>query len=148
MAFTGFISGMLSDRFPAGALGGIGMFIAVIGILSLAFLPASPTHMDLVWRTALCGLGYGLFLSPNSRLIIHSASRERAASAGGLVGTARLTGQTLGATLLAALLAAGAGRGPAPALAAAVLAFSAGLCSLARLRASRTVRANAEVQEI
>jgi DHA2 family multidrug resistance protein-like MFS transporter len=102
----------------------------------------------MAWRMALCGCGYGLFLSPNSRLIIHAASHERAASAGGLVGTTRLTGQTLGATLLAALLAAGVGRGPAPALAAAVLALTAGICSIARLRAAANAPGRASVQEI
>ncbi|HWW19584.1 MAG TPA: MFS transporter [Steroidobacteraceae bacterium] len=148
MAFAGFVAGILSDRFPAGILGAIGMLIAVCGMLLLAFLPQHPTHFDMVWRMALCGCGYGLFLSPNSRLIIHAASRERAASAGGLVGTTRLTGQTLGATLLAALLAAGVGRGPAPALAAASLALTAGVCSIARLRAAAYASGQASVQEI
>jgi DHA2 family multidrug resistance protein-like MFS transporter len=134
MAFTGPVAGYLSDRIPAGLLGGIGMMIAVAGMLLLAFLPVNPTHTAMVWRMAICGLGYGLFLSPNARLIIHASSHERAASAGGMIGTTRLTGQTLGATLLAALLAAGVGRGPVPALAAASLALTAGICSLARLR--------------
>jgi DHA2 family multidrug resistance protein-like MFS transporter len=148
MAFTGPLAGTLSDRFPAGALGGIGMTIAVAAMLLLAFLPSNPTHTDLVWRMALCGVGYGLFLSPNARLIIHSSSRERAASAGGLIGTTRLTGQTLGATLLAALLSAGVGRGPAPALAAALLALIAGVCSVARLRASMALPGRPSVQEV
>jgi DHA2 family multidrug resistance protein-like MFS transporter len=148
MAFTGPVAGMLSDRFPAGALGGIGMAIAVAGMLLSAFLPVHPTHADLVWRMALCGIGYGLFLSPNARLIIHSSSHERAASAGGLIGTTRLTGQTLGATLLAALLAAGVGSGAAPALAAALLALTAGVCSVARLRASMALPQHSNVQEV
>jgi DHA2 family multidrug resistance protein-like MFS transporter len=65
---------------------------------------------------------------------VHSAPHERTASAGGLISTTRLTGQTLGATLLAALLSAGVGSGPVPALLAAGLAILAGVCSLARLR--------------
>jgi len=127
-------AGMLSDRFPAGILGGIGMAIATIGLLSLAFLPAHVSHLDMVWRTALSGAGFGLFVAPNARLIIHSAPHERAASAGGLISTTRLTGQTIGATLLAALLSVGVGSGPMPALLAAGLAFLAGVCSLARMR--------------
>jgi DHA2 family multidrug resistance protein-like MFS transporter len=129
-------AGMLSDRFPAGILGGIGMAIATVGLLLLAFLPAQLSHFDLVWRMALCGAGFGLFVAPNARVIIHSAPHERAASAGGLISTTRLTGQTLGATLLAALLAMGVGSGPVPALLAAGLALLAGICSVARLRSS------------
>jgi MFS transporter, DHA2 family, multidrug resistance protein len=132
IALTGSIAGSLSDRISAGILGATGMLIALIGMLLLAFLPAHPTHLDMVWRMMMCGLGYGLYLSPNSRVIINAASYERAAAAGGLVGTTRLIGQTLGATVLAALLAANVGTGPAPALTAATLALAAGLCSVVR----------------
>jgi DHA2 family multidrug resistance protein-like MFS transporter len=94
----------------------------------------------------LCGAGFGLFLSPNARLIIGSAPRERAASAGGLISTTRMTGQTLGATVVAALLALGLGGGPVPALVAAGLAFIAGLCSLARLNPALRQTAVGEVR--
>ena len=127
------LAGTLSDRFPAGILGGIGMAIATAALLLLAFLPAHLSHWDIAWRMALCGTGFGCFLSPNARLIVHSAPYERAASAGGLISTTRLTGQTLGATLLAALLAMGVGSGRVPALVAASLAIFAGICSVARL---------------
>ena len=126
-------AGALSDKVPAGLLGGIGMAIASLALLTLAWLPAEPAWWDIAWRMALCGGGFGLFLSPNARLILGSAPRDRAASAGGLISTTRMTGQTLGATLVAALLALGLGAGPIPALVAAGLAFVAGLCSLARL---------------
>jgi DHA2 family multidrug resistance protein-like MFS transporter len=126
-------AGALSDRIPAGLLGGIGMALATIALLALAWLPAQPTYLDVAWRMALCGGGFGLFLSPNARLIIGSVSRDRAASAGGLISTTRMTGQTLGATLVAALLALNLGTGPAPPLVAAGLAFVAGICSVARL---------------
>ena len=127
------LAGVLSDRFPAGVLGGIGMAVATAALLLLAFLPLRLTHFDLVWRMALCGAGFGLFLAPNARLIVHSAPHERAASAGGLLSSTRMAGQTLGATLLAALLALGVGSGMTPALVAAGLALFAGICSVARL---------------
>jgi DHA2 family multidrug resistance protein-like MFS transporter len=128
-------AGMLSDRFPAGILGGIGMAVATGGLLLLAFLPTQPSHVDLIWRMALTGAGFGLFMAPNARLIVHSAPHARAASAGGMISTIRLTGQTLGATLMAALLSLGVGTGVVPALLAAGLALLAGICSLARLSA-------------
>lgn len=126
-------AGALSDRVPAGLLGGIGMSVATVALLLLAFLPAHPAYADVAWRMALCGAGFGLFLSPNARLIVGSAPRRRAASAGGLISTTRLTGQTIGATGVAALLALGLGEGPVPPLVATALAVIAGLCSLARL---------------
>jgi DHA2 family multidrug resistance protein-like MFS transporter len=112
------------------------MAIATGALLSLAFLPDHVSHIAMVWRMALCGTGFGLFLAPNARLILHSAPHERAASAGGLISTTRLTGQTLGATLLATLLSFGIGSDRVPALVAAGLAMLAGACSIARLSPS------------
>lgn len=134
--FVAPLAGSLSDRYPAGALGGIGMVIAIAGLLSLAFLPHDPSYLDIAWRMSLTGAGFGMFLSPNARLIIGSAPTERAAAAGGLISTTRMVGQTTGATLVAALLAMGVGGGSMPALVAAGLALIAGICSLARLRPS------------
>ena len=130
------LSGWLSDRVPAGLLGGVGMAISITALLLIAHMPADPGWFDIAWRMALCGAGFGTFLPPNARLIIGSAPRERAAAAGGLVSTVRLVGQTTGATLVAALLALGAGSGNVPPLVAAALALVAGVCSVARLRPS------------
>ncbi len=141
------MAGWLSDRIPAGLLGGIGMCISIAALLLIAFLPEHPSYFDIAWRMALCGSGFGTFLPPNARLIIGSAPRERAAAAGGLISTVRLTGQTTGATLVALLLALNVGSGRVPALVAVGLAVVAGLCSLARLRPSIRNPARTEVQD-
>jgi MFS transporter, DHA2 family, multidrug resistance protein len=127
------IAGMLSDRFHPGLLGGIGMAIATLGMLLLAFLPEGASYGSIAWRMAICGVGYGMFLSPNARLVVSAAPLARAASAGGLISTNRLLAQTLGATLLAGLLNLGYGSDATPALIAAALALCAGICSVARL---------------
>lgn len=142
------LAGALSDRYPAGALGGIGMAIATTALVLLAYLEPGATYWDVGWRMALCGAGFGLFLSPNARLIVGSAPIERAASAGGLISTTRMTGQTLGATLAAALLALGLGSGSIPPLIAAGLAVIAGLCSLARLNPALRNPAQTEIHAV
>jgi DHA2 family multidrug resistance protein-like MFS transporter len=141
------LAGWLSDRIPAGLLGGIGMMISITALLLIAFLPAHPSYFDIAWRMALCGSGFGTFLPPNARLIIGSAPRERAAAAGGLISTIRLTGQTTGATLVALLLALGIGSGNVPPFVSAGLALVAGLCSVARLRPSIRNPRRTEVQD-
>jgi len=50
---------------------------------------------------ALCGAGFGLFQSPNNRAILTSAPSDRSGGASGMLGTARLLGQTTGAALVA-----------------------------------------------
>lgn len=127
------LAGILSDRFPAGILGGIGMSIATMALLLLAFLPPDAGYVDIAWRMALCGTGFGLFLAPNTRLIVGSTPMARAAAAGGLISTTRLTGQTLGATMVAMLLTAGVGDGSVPTLVAAALTLITLICSVARL---------------
>ena len=97
------ISGRLTDRYPGAILGSIGLLIMGVGLFLLAMLPAHPSTLDIVWRMAVGGLGFGLFQQPNNRAMLTSGPRERAGSAGGMLATARLLGQTAGATLVALL---------------------------------------------
>jgi DHA2 family multidrug resistance protein-like MFS transporter len=82
----------------------------------------------------LCGLGFGLFQVPNNRNMLLSAPRERSGAAGGMQGTARLTGQTVGAIIMTLLFTITSVRvAPRTGLAlAAVLAMAAGFVSTRR----------------
>jgi DHA2 family multidrug resistance protein-like MFS transporter len=95
------IAGRLSDRYPAGLLGGIGLFILCLGMTALALMPANPSVLDICWRMALCGAGFGFFQSPNLRALMASAPPGRSGGASGIVAVSRLMGQTLGAALVA-----------------------------------------------
>jgi DHA2 family multidrug resistance protein-like MFS transporter len=95
------IGGRLSDRYPAGILGSLGLVLLGIGMVLLASLPASPSVANIVWRMVICGFGFGFFQTPNIRAIMSSAPPDRSGSASGIVATARLTGQTVGAALAA-----------------------------------------------
>jgi DHA2 family multidrug resistance protein-like MFS transporter len=95
------IAGRLSDRFPAGLLGGIGLGVFALGLGLTALLPAHPSDADICWRLAITGAGFGLFQAPNNRAIMGSAPRNRSGGANGMLGLARLSGQTLGATMAA-----------------------------------------------
>ncbi len=97
------LAGRLIGRYPDGLLGGVGLAIFASGAALLALLPAQPSDLDMVWRMALCGAGFALFQSPNNHTIVTTAPLERSGAASGMLGTARLTGQTLGAVLLAAI---------------------------------------------
>ena len=97
------LAGRLVEKIHPGILGGIGMAIFATGMFSLATLPLSPTDTDIIWRLFLCGAGFGLFQTPNNSTIISSAPTNRSGGASGMLGTARLLGQTLGATLVAML---------------------------------------------
>ncbi|MGU3538772.1 MFS transporter [Methylobacterium sp. A54F] len=131
------ISGRLADRYPPGLLGGLGLAAMAAGLSGMALLPAQPATLDIVWRLTLCGLGFGLFQSPNNKVIITSAPRERSGGASGMQSTARLTGQSLGAALVAVLFGLVHGTGPEHAVSLALwsavaLAGAGGVASVLR----------------
>lgn len=95
------IAGRLVERYHAGLLGGIGLAVFASGLFLLAVLPANPSDVDIIWRMILCGAGFGLFQTPNNHTIISAAPQHRSGGASGMLGTARLLGQTSGAALVA-----------------------------------------------
>lgn len=99
------IAARLVEHHSAGLLGGIGLVIFAAGLAALALIGDHPTTSDVIWRMALAGFGFGLFQTPNNRTMIAAAPRERSGGASGMLGTARLLGQTMGASLVALLLA-------------------------------------------
>lgn len=128
------IAGMLADRYSAGLLGGIGLVVMASGLLLLATLGGEPTSFDVGWRMAVCGLGFGLFQTPNNRQMLSTAPRHRAGGASGMLGTARLSGQSLGAALVALIFGLAPHAGPTIALfVAAGFAGTGAIVSLTRL---------------
>jgi len=65
---------------------------------------------------AVCGFGFGLFQTPNNRAIVGSAPRHRAGGASGMLGTARLVGQSVGTALVAFVFSLSLTRGTTNAL--------------------------------
>lgn len=138
LAVSAPIAGRLSDRISPAILGGIGLVLLSGGLATLALLPDAPGSADIAWRMALCGVGFGMFQSPNNKVLIGAAPRRRSGAASGMLGTARLTGQTVGTALVGLLLAQFGAAGTTWALAlAAALALLAAIVSISRLGAFR-----------
>jgi DHA2 family multidrug resistance protein-like MFS transporter len=104
VGLTAPVAGWLADRMSTPVLCAIGLALFCAGLASLALIAPHPSALDVGWRMALCGMGFGFFQSPNNRMMLTAAPRERAGAAGGMLGTARLTGQTFGAVVVAILL--------------------------------------------
>jgi MFS transporter, DHA2 family, multidrug resistance protein len=127
------IAGRLADKVSAAVLGAGGLLVLCVGLALLAGLPANPSWGEIAWRMALCGLGFGFFQAPNNRSMLSAAPLSRSGAAGGMLATARLTGQTIGA-ILAAISFRAAEHSEIVALsAAATLAGVAAVASAARL---------------
>ena len=136
------IAGRLSDRYPAGILGGIGLILLSAGMASLALMPQNPDALGIAWRMMLCGAGFGFFQSPNLRALLSSAPPERAGGASGIVATARNIGQSIGAVLVAFCLTLGGDEGAILALwlgsAVAILGSAVSFSRLIPLKATPT----------
>lgn len=91
------IAGKLADRYSAGLLGGIGLGVFALGLAALSMIHPGASDLQIVWRMAVCGLGFGFFQAPNNRAMVAAAPLRRSGAAGGMLATARLLGQTAGA---------------------------------------------------
>ncbi|WKA30348.1 MFS transporter [Bradyrhizobium roseum] len=104
LAVMTLIAAPLGDRVQPGLLGGGGLLLVGIGIAALAFLPASPSPVEIGWRLILCGIGFGFFQTPNMKAIMSSAPADRSGGASGILAASRLFGQSVGAAIVAVCL--------------------------------------------
>jgi DHA2 family multidrug resistance protein-like MFS transporter len=102
VGLAGLLAGNLANRLPTAALMASGAFSLALGLGAIALIQQA--HGLLIASIFLCGLGFGFFQVPNNRNLFLSAPAERSGAAGGLQGTARLTGQALGAMLVSVVL--------------------------------------------
>ena len=128
------LAGRLSDRYAPATMGGIGLCILSVGMAWLSQIPAGTAFASMAVGMALCGIGFGLFQSPNLRAIMSSSPPERSSGASGMVAMARLVGQASGAALVALCFNLFDQQGAAHAIAlGAITAGLGGLLSVSRL---------------
>lgn len=94
------------EKHNPGITAAIGMGVYATGIILMLSLPTvGVSEFDIVWRMALCGIGFGLFQTPNNIVMVIATPVHRTGGAGGMQSTARLVGQTLGATAVTFIFA-------------------------------------------
>jgi DHA2 family multidrug resistance protein-like MFS transporter len=98
------LAGHLADRYPPPLLATGGLAVFSAGLALLALLPAHPATADIIWRSIVCGAGFGFFQAPNNRELMGSAPRQYSGNASGILATVRITGQSLGAAIVAVVL--------------------------------------------
>ena len=93
------------EKHNAGITAAFGMAIYAVGILLIMLAPEGISELDIAWRMAVCGVGFGMFQTPNNIVMVTATPIERTGGAGGMQSTARLVGQTLGATFVTLIFA-------------------------------------------
>ncbi|WP_424626799.1 MFS transporter [Bradyrhizobium sp. SYSU BS000235] len=110
-AVTAPIAGRLTSRYPGSVICSIGLALLASGLLLMVFLPMTPTKWDVVWRLALCGMGFGLFQTPNNTTMMTAGPIGRSGAASGMNAAARYVGWSLGSTLVSLIFGLGRDRG-------------------------------------
>lgn len=104
VAAAALIAGSLSDRTPSAWLCSLGGAVLSVGLAGTGFWSDPDRPITIMPFVALAGFGFGLFQSPNNRNMFLAAPDHRSGAVGGMQGTARVSGQTLGALMVALLL--------------------------------------------
>jgi EmrB/QacA subfamily drug resistance transporter len=102
MAVVAPLSGILADRHGPRLPSVAGMSAIALGLVAVV-TTATTAGVGLIVALALVGAGAGLFVAPNSALVMGAAPRDRQSSAAAMMATARNVGMTLGIALAASL---------------------------------------------
>jgi MFS family permease len=94
-ALFSLLAGRLSDKISPSTLATVGMAVIVAGIIGLIFLTPNTSVYYIVALLLLLGVGFGIFSSPNTNVIMGSVDKKHYGQASAVSGTMRLTGQAL-----------------------------------------------------
>lgn len=98
------LAGKWSNRFGPERLCVLGAACAALGHLALIFTPLRAPLWQLTLPLLLIGVGTGLFLVPNRKLLLQDVPSHHQPAACALVGTLRLGGYALGFAIAASLM--------------------------------------------
>jgi EmrB/QacA subfamily drug resistance transporter len=107
MAIVAPLAGRMSDRYEARILATAGMILVTLGLFGFIFLTGETSLLLIIISQVILGIGFGLFSSPNTNVIMGSVQKKFYGIASATVSTMRLIGQTLSigiATLVFAFL--------------------------------------------
>lgn len=97
------LGGYLSSRIPTRWLSSAGLVLAACGYFAFSFLRADWGWQDVIWRSSLVSMGFGLFQSPNSSSALNSAPVAQRGIASSVIAFMRNLGFVVGIALAAAV---------------------------------------------
>jgi len=92
MAIVASFSGRLSDKKNPRILAALGMGISAFGLLILCFISSDTTTLYILVGLMVLGVGFGLFSSPNTNVVMGSVDKRVYGTASAILGTMRNTG--------------------------------------------------------
>ncbi len=103
MALLSTLAGKLSDIIQPKYIVSIGLSLDCIGFILLSMLSLGTSILYVIVALSLLGIGSALFTSPNTNAIMSSVDKRFYGMASGLVGTARVYGQSFSMSIVSLL---------------------------------------------
>ncbi len=97
------LGGYLSSRISTRWLSSFGLLITAGGYFAFSFLDVDWTWQDVIWRSSLVSLGFGLFQSPNSSSALNAAPIAQRGIASSMIAFMRNLGFVVGIAIAAAV---------------------------------------------
>ncbi|WP_428239783.1 MFS transporter [Gynuella sp.] len=97
-------AGRLADKKNPAIISTFGLVIFGIGLVLLSILPQTPSVLDIAWINLICGVGFGLFQSPNNREMMANVKEKHSSYASGVLAMMRTFGQCLGTAAIGIIL--------------------------------------------
>jgi len=89
------LAGRMSDKYEARKLATAGMILVTIGLFGFTFLTIDTSLLQIIISLIILGIGFGLFSSPNTNVIMGSVKKKFYGIASATVSTVILIGQTM-----------------------------------------------------
>ncbi|MDR0207270.1 MAG: MFS transporter [Bacteroidales bacterium] len=93
MALFSLVAGKLTNTIRPASVATFGMMLIVCGIVGLLFISPITPIILIICCLLLLGIGFGLFASPNTNIIMSSVDHRHYGQASATTGTMRLAGQ-------------------------------------------------------
>lgn len=104
MAVVASFSGRLSDKKNPRILAALGMGISTVGLFLLCFLQKESSMTYIFVTLIILGIGFGMFSSPNTNVIMGSVDKKIYGTASAMVATMRSTGMMFSMAIAALIL--------------------------------------------
>lgn len=104
MAAVASFSGRLSDKKNPRMLAAIGMGTSSLGLFLLSFISKDSSTAFILIDLFVLGIGFGMFSSPNTNVVMRSVDKEMQGTASAMVATMRNTGMMFSMAIAALII--------------------------------------------
>lgn len=105
MTFAAVISGRMADKRNPQLVAMTGLVLVIVSFIMITLITRTSTLNYIIVAMILYGIGYGIFASPNTKIIMSSVPPEENSSASASVTASKYIGKTISLSLFTVLFA-------------------------------------------